>query len=123
VADVGEDFKKNVRLEDKELFLIRLADRQGVLRGPKLSQFQRWCLGYLIAEERSERFNEVFELEKFFWAIIDRPGYEAAFVRTDDDLGAGESHISPEDFADIDQWLRTLDRPRTISADSFNSFN
>lgn len=95
--------------------LLRLADRQGILRGPNLSRFQQWALAYLIVEDRKEHFDELYDFQEFLFSLINPKKYQEVMASHVDDLGEGELHITPDDFDTVDQWLRDLDKPKTTT--------
>jgi hypothetical protein len=98
------------------MVLLRLADRQGLFKGPAISRFQQWALAYLIVQERKEHSDSIYDQQEFMFSLIQPEIYqEKISSRPGHDLEEGELHITPDDFAMVDQWLKELDKPKQNS--------
>jgi hypothetical protein len=95
------------------MVLLRLADRQGLFKGPAISRFQQWALAYLIVEERKEQSDSVYDQQEFMFSLIQPELYrEKIRSRPERDLADGEMNITPDDFSMVEKWLRELDKPK-----------
>jgi len=95
------------------MVLLRLADRQGLFKGPAISRFQQWALAYLIVEERKEQSDSIYDQQEFMFSLIQPDLYrEKIRSRPENDLGEGEMNITPDDFSMVEKWLKELDKPK-----------
>ena len=98
------------------MVLLRLADRQGLFKGPAISRFQQWALAYLIVQERKENFDSNYDNQEFMFSLIQPELYQEKIrSRPDHDLVEGEMNITPDDFAMVEKWLADLDNPKQTS--------
>jgi len=98
------------------MVLLRLADRQGLFKGPAISRFQQWALAYLIVQERKEHYDSTYDNQEFMFSLIQPELYqEKVSSRPDHDLADGEMNITPDDFAMVEKWLAELDKPKQTS--------
>jgi len=95
------------------MVLLRLADRQGLFKGPAISRFQQWALAYLIVEERKEQSDSIYDQQEFMFSLIQPELYrEKIRSRPENDLSEGEMNITPDDFSMVEKWLKELDKPK-----------
>ena len=95
------------------MVLLRLADRQGLFKGPSISRFQQWALAYLIVEERKEQSDSIYDQQEFMFSLIQPDLYrEKIRSRPEQDLADGEMNITPDDFSMVEKWLKELDKPK-----------
>lgn len=95
------------------MVLLRLADRQGLFKGPAISRFQQWALAYLIVEERKEQSDSIYDQQEFMFSLIQPELYrEKIRSRPEHDLADGEMNITPDDFSMVEKWLKELDKPK-----------
>jgi hypothetical protein len=95
------------------MVLLRLADRQGLFKGPAISRFQQWALAYLIVEERKEQSDSIYDQQEFMFSLIQPELYrEKIRSRPEHDLSDGEMNITPDDFSMVEKWLKELDKPK-----------
>lgn len=97
------------------MVLLRLADRQGVLRGPGISRFQQWALAYLIVDERKDTSDHLYDLKEFLWALMKPDEYRQRIRPASVDLSDGEEYMGPGDFAEIEKFIAELDKPKKIT--------
>jgi len=98
------------------MVLLRLADRQGLFKGPAISRFQQWALAYLIVQERKEQFDSTYENQEFMFSLLQPELYqERISSRPNHDLAEGEMNITPDDFAMVDKWIKELDKTKQAS--------
>lgn len=99
--------------------VIRLAYEQGVLTKPSLNWWQKWALTYMMSWKRWEDEAKEESFIKHQLAVNDWDRYVQLFGSPDlmvGDDGEEEVPVGPDDFREIDAWLRKASQMRAVSA-------
>lgn len=97
--------------------IVRLAREQGLLSQRKLTPFQHFGLIYALALERQQKVKDEEAFIRSITAVMDpirfRQVYLDDLMPDTDFTEAPGYEVQPDDFSDIDAYLRNLDKTRT----------
>jgi hypothetical protein len=94
--------------------MIRLADRQGILKRPSLGKIQQWALMWLVVEEERLRIEEKDTDAQFQLWVIDPDRWKKVYHQIDDEDQAHAVEVFPDELAKLDHYLKTLNDPREV---------
>jgi hypothetical protein len=97
--------------------VVRLAREQGLLGQRKLTPFQHFGLIYALLMERKQKIRDEEDFIRQWTAVMDpirfRQVYMADTLPGNDFFEVPGLEVQPDDFSDIDEYLRNLDKTRT----------
>jgi hypothetical protein len=92
-------------------FLVRLADRQGLLHG-FLNKVQKWALAWLMTQENKDKIQEEDSRQQYLLWVTDFPRWQQLYQKNDEE---DSPPIEISELSKIDDYLKTLSEPRTAS--------
>lgn len=100
---------------------VRLASEQGLLQQRSINPYQWWALTYMMSYKRWFLGEVRDDFLKRFVLMTDPKRYLEVYAsplsEALDDVE--EMPISPSEFADIDSYLKELDKVRSVSGADF----
>lgn len=96
---------------------MRLAYERGFLTKPNLSFFQWWALLYTVNQQKAERAESTDAMVRGMTLALAPQRFQEMYLPPrDPTLGDGEENITAGELKNVEQYLRELDRKRSMTA-------